>query len=286
MKVRWAFRALWLEKKMWILNTFKCWNILLSGRSFWDGLPQFFWIHCLYSSTSCVTRIILPSMLWWDSQEKNSFSEGLNDQAVIQLKQSWLDTAYYLSLLSNKWTATSVRSLPLTLIIGIVLGDGWYSVAEHYIGIVKCLLHLHSTIWAPSNIVVCQRQDGYLRLHANTCHVNMWKVCNLLFFIVGISSYLAAVGPQCRAWRVCNRPSCSSGPRLWQRSNLRLLSWCPSSGSWTDDRKAQRIQWEEHRCWCWDCTHPPCSEAGREGSMVERNWQSRNFNIFWPAPDY
>lgn len=76
-------------------------------------------------------------------------------------------------------------------------------------------------------------------------------------------SYLAAVGPQCRAWRACSHPSSSSEPHLWQRSTLHLLFWCLFSGSWSGGRTAQRIQWAEHRCWCWDCTHPPCSEAGK-----------------------
>lgn len=35
---------------------------------------------------------------------------------------------------------------PLSLIIGIVLGNGRHSVAEHHIGVVKCLLHLHGTV--------------------------------------------------------------------------------------------------------------------------------------------
>ncbi|TNN31527.1 hypothetical protein EYF80_058321 [Liparis tanakae] len=38
-------------------------DVLLSGRSLCGGPPQFFRIHSRYSSTSCVTRMILPRML-------------------------------------------------------------------------------------------------------------------------------------------------------------------------------------------------------------------------------
>lgn len=81
---------------------------------------------------------------------------------------------------------------------------------------------------------------------------------------LSLCSYLAAVGPRCRAWRACSRPSSSSEPRLWQRSSLRPLFWCPFSGSWSGGRTAQRIQWAERQCWCWDCTRPPGSEAGKD----------------------
>lgn len=47
---------------------------------------------------------------------------------------------------------------PLSLIIGIVLGNGWHSVAEHHIGVVKCLLHLHGTVWTPADVVICWTQ--------------------------------------------------------------------------------------------------------------------------------
>ena len=147
---------------------------------------------------------------------------------------------------------------PLSLIIGVVLGNRGHSVAEHHIGIVERLLHLHGTIWTPANIVVCWTQTVR----------NVWEAENNNKRWNSTSfrhrSYLAAVGPRCRAWRACSRPSYSSEPHLWQRSNLRLLSWCQSSDSWSDDRRAQRIRWAGHRCWCWDCTRPPCSGAGKK----------------------
>lgn len=39
-----------------------------------------------------------------------------------------------------------LRLSPLSVNIGIVLGNRRHSMAEHYIGIVKGLLHLHGTI--------------------------------------------------------------------------------------------------------------------------------------------
>lgn len=51
--------------------------------------------------------------------------------------------------------------LPLGLIIGIVLGNGWHSVAEHHIGVVKCLLHLHGTVGTPADIVICWTQGTW-----------------------------------------------------------------------------------------------------------------------------
>ena len=176
--------------------------------------------------------------------------------------------AHDLLLLSSLWlTDSSMSSLPLRLIIRVILGDGWHSVAEHHIGVVKCLLYLHGTIWTPADVIIYWTKytwSNYVNVRtrqwANTCHfwyferefkfLDLWgQTCFLTSILLVHWPYLAAVGPQCRAWRACSHPSCSSEPHLWQRSNLHLLSWCLSSGSWNGDHRAQRIQWAEHRCW-------------------------------------
>lgn len=48
--------------------------------------------------------------------------------------------------------------LPLRLVVGVELGDGRHSMAEHYVGVVKGLLHLHSTVGTPANVVICWRR--------------------------------------------------------------------------------------------------------------------------------
>lgn len=94
------------------------------------------------------------------------------------------------------WTVSLMSSLPLSLIIGIILGDGRHGVAEHHIGVVKCLLHLHGTVWTPANIVVCWTQDRW-----SICvKMRIWPTCHYIltipypsFFVFTVPTWLQRV---------------------------------------------------------------------------------------------
>lgn len=64
---------------------------------------------------------------------------------------------------------------PLSVNIRVVLGNGRHSMAEHHIGIVKGLLHLHGTIWTPANIIIWRTKERHYDVGITQIRVSTFK---------------------------------------------------------------------------------------------------------------